>query len=326
MTLQLALRPLSILALTAAVAWSSAARATERPDMLAPLPNAGPADAPYSSDETAKRPSAGAAFTATASSIGDSLVGTVRNTVSGTAAVAGNMSQAVSNTVKSTVVGTANVAGAVSHAVTNTVKNTVVGSVNVAGTIGNVVADTFTSTVTGTVNVAGTVTHAVADTVGSATRSLVSAPKKMLNYAESLIGTPYKWGGTSIVNGLDCSGFVQEVVKTATGKLLPRTAREMSEAGHKVARDDLKPGDLVFFNTRRRPYSHVGIYLGNGEFVHGASGVKSGKQVRVDKLDSNYYRKRYNGARRITLPAGAYREDMLNLSLSASGDAALLSR
>jgi cell wall-associated NlpC family hydrolase len=328
---QLAFHPLPTLAVLLVVTWTGATLAAEPADMLAPLPSS---DGATTAADRPLLQGFGPSVAATASNFGGSLAGTVRSTFNGTAAIAGSMSQivgetvrstvtgtaavaggvtqVVTSTVKNTVVGTANVAGLVGNAVTDTVRNTVTGSFNAAGAIGNVVADTFSSTVTGTVNVAGTMTSVVADTVGGGVRSLVAAPKRMLDYAESLIGTPYKWGGTSVINGLDCSGFVQEVVRTATGKLLPRTAKEMSAAGRRVSYGDLKPGDLVFFNTRRRPYSHVGIYLGDGEFVHGASGKKSGKQVRVDKLDSNYYRTRYNGARRIQLPPGAYNDGNMN--------------
>ena len=248
------------------------------------------------------------------SNITGTLSDTVRSTVSGTVFVASTVGNAVADTVVGTVVGTANVAGAMGNVVTGSVRNTYASTVSVASAVTNVVADTLSSTLTGSFNVAGSVTHVVADTVGGATRSLIVAPKKMLDYANSLIGTPYKWGGTSIVNGLDCSGFVQEVVKTATGKMLPRTAKEMSQAGRKVNEEDMKPGDLVFFNTRKQPFSHVGIYIGDGEFIHGASGKKSGKQVRIDRLENSYFSKRYNGARRVANPPELFSKSALNMS------------
>lgn len=235
----------------------------------------------------------------TASSLTFALTDGVKNTVRGTASLAGTVGGAVSNTVRDTVSGTANVAGALGSAVGGAVKTTVVGTVNVAGTVTGIVADTVRNTVVGTVNVAGAVAGGVGSTVTGVARTLVDAPQWMIQYATTMLGTPYKWGGNTVDSGLDCSGFVREVVQSTTGKLLPRTAREMSRQGTQVAYGEMQPGDLVFFNTRRQPFSHVGIYLGDGRFMHGASGVKSGKQVRIDSFSSSYYRTRFNGARRV---------------------------
>ena len=111
-----------------------------------------------------------------------------------------------------------------------------------------------------------------------------------------MVGVSYRRGGTSEDAGLDCSGFVQLVFKDSLGTLLPRTAREQSEVGEIVDTSQLKPGDLVFFNTMRRAFSHVGIYLGDNHFLHAP---KPGAEVRVESMDSSYWIKRYNGARRI---------------------------
>lgn len=111
-----------------------------------------------------------------------------------------------------------------------------------------------------------------------------------------MVGVSYRLGGTSEDAGLDCSGFVQLVFKDSMGKLLPRTAREQSEIGQVVDTSQLKPGDLVFFNTMRRAFSHVGIYLGDNHFLHAP---KPGAEVRVESMESSYWVKRYNGARRI---------------------------
>lgn len=235
----------------------------------------------------------------TASSLTFALTDGVKNTVRGTASLAGTVGGAVSNTVRQTVSGTANAAGVLGSAVGGAVKNTVVGTANVAGTVTGIVADTVRNTVVGTVNVAGAVAGGVGSTVTGVARTLVDAPQWMIQYATTMLGTPYKWGGNTVDSGLDCSGFVREVVQSTTGKLLPRTAREMSRQGTQVAYGEMQPGDLVFFNTRRQPFSHVGIYLGDGRFMHGASGVKSGKQVRIDSFSSSYYRSRFNGARRV---------------------------
>lgn len=238
----------------------------------------------------------------TASSLTFALTDGVKSTVLGTASLAGTVTGAVTNTLKNTVSGTANVAGAFGSAVGGAVKSTMVGTFQAAGTVTGIVTDTVRDTVAGTVDVAGAVAGGVGSTVSGVARTLVDAPQRMIQYATTMLGTPYKWGGNTVDSGLDCSGFVREVVQGTTGKLLPRTAREMSQQGTQVAYTEMKPGDLVFFNTRRRPFSHVGIYLGDGRFMHGASGKKSGKQVRIDSFSSPYYRTRFNGARRVAPP------------------------
>lgn len=115
--------------------------------------------------------------------------------------------------------------------------------------------------------------------------------------AMSLIGIRYKYGGTSPENGLDCSGLVGYVFKEAWGKTLPRTSEEISLLGEKIESHDLRPGDLVFYNTLKRTFSHVGIYLGDNKFIHSPS---QGGEVRIERMDVNYWKKRFNGARRIT--------------------------
>jgi cell wall-associated NlpC family hydrolase len=111
-----------------------------------------------------------------------------------------------------------------------------------------------------------------------------------------LVGVRYRFGGNNEDSGLDCSGFVRLVFKDSIGASLPRTAREMSEVGQEIDNGQLKPGDLVFFNTMRRAFSHVGIYLGDNHFLHAP---RAGAEVRVENMDSSYWLKRYNGARRI---------------------------
>ncbi len=115
----------------------------------------------------------------------------------------------------------------------------------------------------------------------------------------SFLDIPYRYGGVSRKSGLDCSALVQKVFLEAIGLKLPRTTRAQSRTGEKIARKDLKPGDLVFFNTRRRAYSHVGIYVGDGHFLHAPS--KGGK-VRVERLNVRYWSKRFNGGRRVIIP------------------------
>lgn len=117
--------------------------------------------------------------------------------------------------------------------------------------------------------------------------------------ALTLIGAPYRFGGTTVERGFDCAGFVQHAYEAA-GVDLPRTTVEQFGAGQPVERDALVPGDLVFFrNTYRKGLSHVGIYIGNNRFVHAAS---TGRKVRVDELTKGYYAKRYAGARRVREP------------------------
>ncbi|QEL65409.1 hypothetical protein OTERR_19330 [Oryzomicrobium terrae] len=111
------------------------------------------------------------------------------------------------------------------------------------------------------------------------------------------VGVPYRRGGTNPDVGMDCSGFVQRVFSESIGINLPRTAREMSGVGEQVSKTELKPGDLVFFNTMRRTFSHVGIYLGNNQFVHAP---RPGGEIRVEDMRQSYWTQRYDGARRIT--------------------------
>lgn len=121
----------------------------------------------------------------------------------------------------------------------------------------------------------------------------VTATKGLVNTAFGWMGTRYRWGGLS-ANGVDCSGLTKILYKKQ-GIDLPRTAKQQYKQGQPVAREALLPGDLVFFNTSRGPITHVGLYIGNGEFVHAAN-PHSG--VRKDRLDSAYFDKKYAGARR----------------------------
>jgi cell wall-associated NlpC family hydrolase len=114
--------------------------------------------------------------------------------------------------------------------------------------------------------------------------------------ALNMIGVRYRWGGNTPDSGLDCSGFVRYVFQDTLGLSLPRRAEEMSRVGEKVSMSNLKPGDLVFFNTMRRTFSHVGIYIGDNKFVHSPS---TGSTIRVDDLDDGYWEKRFTGARRV---------------------------
>lgn len=118
-----------------------------------------------------------------------------------------------------------------------------------------------------------------------------------MDSALNLIGIRYRRGGQNPETGFDCSGFVGHVFQESLGLVLPRSAKEISKTGDTVARNELKPGDLVFFNTMRKAFSHVGIYLGEGMFVHAP---RSGGKIRVEDMQTQYWVKRYNGARRLT--------------------------
>jgi cell wall-associated NlpC family hydrolase len=113
-----------------------------------------------------------------------------------------------------------------------------------------------------------------------------------LNY----LGIRYRFGGSSPSTGFDCSGLVGYVAEQSLGLKLPRNAAEIYQQGMPVRRADLQVGDLVFFNTMGRRYSHVGIYLGEDRFVHSPS---AGGVVRIERMDMAYWAKRYNGARRL---------------------------
>lgn len=120
--------------------------------------------------------------------------------------------------------------------------------------------------------------------------------REVLVNALSLTGIRYKYGGSSPETGFDCSGFVRYVFKQAASLTLPRSAIEISQLGTTVPKNELQPGDLVFFNTLKSAFSHVGIYLGNNRFIHSPS---SGGKVRVENMQDGYWAKHYNGAQRL---------------------------
>jgi cell wall-associated NlpC family hydrolase len=120
--------------------------------------------------------------------------------------------------------------------------------------------------------------------------------QKLLGEGLMYIGVPYRWGGSSPVTGMDCSGLVQLVFRNSVGIDLPRTALEQSAQGTRVNQIELKPGDLVFFNTIGENISHVGIYVGSGKFLHAPA---TGKLVRIDKLSAKFWKQRYITARRM---------------------------
>ncbi|MBV8466620.1 MAG: C40 family peptidase [Burkholderiales bacterium] len=126
--------------------------------------------------------------------------------------------------------------------------------------------------------------------------------------ALSLIGVTYRWGGNTPETGLDCSGFIRYVFQQSMNIALPHNAFAISRLGEDVERDELKPGDLVFFNTLGRRFSHVGIYLGDDRFIHSPS---TGSKIQIVSLKDAYWLKHYNGAKRVTQASVAERQPIL---------------
>jgi len=114
--------------------------------------------------------------------------------------------------------------------------------------------------------------------------------------AMGFLGVPYRRGGNTVESGFDCSGFVKAIFEQTVGLILPRKAEQQAAITQKIERADLRPGDLVFFNTMRHAFSHVGIYVGEGKFIHSP---KPGAQVRVENMGMTYWRHRFDGARRV---------------------------
>ncbi|MBA4194552.1 MAG: glycoside hydrolase [Comamonadaceae bacterium] len=132
--------------------------------------------------------------------------------------------------------------------------------------------------------------------VQQARASMSEQASSLVINAMAFLGVPYKWGGDSHDTGFDCSGFVRAVYEQSVGKILPRRSDEQAAATQVIDRSELKPGDLVFFNTMRRAFSHVGIYVGDGKFIHSP---RAGAQVRVEDMRIAYWNTRFNGARRV---------------------------
>jgi cell wall-associated NlpC family hydrolase len=134
-------------------------------------------------------------------------------------------------------------------------------------------------------------------------RQMRDKASEMVLTAMNFLGVPYRRGGNTGEDGFDCSGFTRHVFEMSLGLVLPRRADEQARAPglFSIKRDELKPGDLVFFNTLKRTFSHVGIYVGDGKFIHSP---RTGGEVRVEDMRLAYWSKRYNGARRADPSAG----------------------
>ena len=115
--------------------------------------------------------------------------------------------------------------------------------------------------------------------------------------AMGFLGVPYRRGGTSSETGFDCSGFVRSMFEQTVGRVLPRRARDQAAVTEKIDKQDLQPGDLVFFNTMRQTFSHVGIYVGDNKFIHSP---RSGKKIQVEDMREAYWERRFTGARRVS--------------------------
>lgn len=157
------------------------------------------------------------------------------------------------------------------------------------GFIANILFPSFSAANVSTQNAAG-ITITFLNTVENNTA------QEVLLSAMSLKGIKYKYGGSSPETGFDCSGFVHYVYSKAANLKLPRTSRGISRIGQSVNKNELTAGDLVFFNTTRRAFSHVGIYIGNGKFIHAP---RTGSVVRVESMHTSYWKKRFNGAKRL---------------------------
>ena len=131
-------------------------------------------------------------------------------------------------------------------------------------------------------------------------QSVTTKASDLVVNAIGFLGVPYRRGGNSAATGFDCSGFVKAMYEQTVGLILPRKAEQQAAATEQIEQADLQPGDLVFFNTMRRAFSHVGIYIGEGKFIHSP---KPGAQVRVESMGISYWSHRFDGARRVQTSA-----------------------
>jgi cell wall-associated NlpC family hydrolase len=136
----------------------------------------------------------------------------------------------------------------------------------------------------------------MADKVSDGAARVKSRTSELVVSAMGFLGVPYRRGGNSAETGFDCSGFVKAMYQQTLGLVLPRRANEQAAATREIDKQDLQPGDLVFFNTLRRTFSHVGIYIGDNKFIHSP---KPGAQVRVEDMGVPYWARRFDGARRV---------------------------
>lgn len=141
------------------------------------------------------------------------------------------------------------------------------------------------------------VRHSVTETASEVRRTVADTASALVFNALGFLGVPYKRGGNTAETGFDCSGFVRAIYEQTLGLVLPRKAEQQAAATEKIEKAELQPGDLVFFNTMKRTFSHVGIYVGNSRFIHSP---KPGSEVRVEDMNQRYWKLRFDGARRVT--------------------------
>jgi cell wall-associated NlpC family hydrolase len=129
-----------------------------------------------------------------------------------------------------------------------------------------------------------------------ASQSVTNKASELVVHAMGFLGVPYQRGGGTVETGFDCSGFVKAIFEQTVGLVLPRKAEQQAADTQRIDKKELVPGDLVFFNTMHRAYSHVGIYVGDGKFIHSP---KPGAEVRIESLAAAYWNRRFDGARRV---------------------------
>ena len=139
-------------------------------------------------------------------------------------------------------------------------------------------------------------------TVADKAHTVADKASDLVGNAMGFLGVRYKRGGNSAETGFDCSGFVRAIYEQTVGLLLPRRADQQAATTTVIDKKELQPGDLVFFNTMRRAFSHVGIYVGDGKFIHSP---RTGSEIRVEDMRQSYWQRRFDGARRVTPSAAA---------------------
>jgi cell wall-associated NlpC family hydrolase len=132
--------------------------------------------------------------------------------------------------------------------------------------------------------------------MSQASQSVTNKASELVVHAMGFLGVPYQRGGGTFETGFDCSGFVKAIFEQTVGLVLPRKAEQQAADTQRIDKKELVPGDLVFFNTMHRAYSHVGIYVGDGKFIHSP---KPGAEVRIESLGAAYWNRRFDGARRV---------------------------
>ena len=143
----------------------------------------------------------------------------------------------------------------------------------------------------------------VRQTFAQTASAMTERASNLVVTALGFLGVPYRYGGNTAASGFDCSGFVRAIYEQTAGFVLPRRSDEQAAATQTIDRSELAPGDLVFFNTTRRAYSHVGIYMGDGKFIHAP---RTGAVVRVEDLYGSYWQARFDGARRVLLASNGH--------------------